>query len=390
MAPHGKRSAAVRRYHDANVETPARWSADPLPVSRPLTTAQRRRLKERAVVLATGGLLLGPLAGLGLKLMRLTALTTGQLLFSVAATLAVQGVAWWIVRTGWDTRLRWDPHYLYVPMLLAAGLLNLYMYLAPEARYLILLAWIVALLFMVGLAGFLEVVTLTAVMTAGYLAILSRLLSEGAQVNVALEHFFVAAFFMVSLYAGVVFERLRNERRETARLRVRLTELAATDVLTGLPNRRQLELILETELADLRRYGGECALAMIDVDFFKPYNDTWGHLAGDAALRELAELLRGRMRASDVLARYGGEEFGLVMKRTARDEAVRTVERLRIAVETYAFHPAMGREAPLTISAGVAAAPEDAWEYATLVQRADEALYEAKRLGRNRVEAART
>jgi diguanylate cyclase (GGDEF)-like protein len=226
------------------------------------------------------------------------------------------------------------------------------------------------------------------VMTAGYLAILGQLLARGAQVNLALENFFVAAFFMVSLYAGVVFERLRNERRETARLRARLTELAATDVLTGLPNRRQLELILETELAELRRYGGECALAMIDVDFFKPYNDTWGHLAGDAALRELAELLRGRMRASDVLARYGGEEFGLVMKRTARDEALRTVERLRVAVETYAFHPAVGRESPLTISAGVAAAPGDAWEFATLVQRADEALYEAKRLGRNRVVAA--
>jgi diguanylate cyclase (GGDEF)-like protein len=372
------------------VETPARRSADAPPAYRPLTSAQRRRLKERAVLLATGGLLLGPLAGLGLKMLELTALTTGELVFSVAVTLLVQGVAWWIVHAGWDAHLRWDPHYLYVPMLLAAGLLNMYMYFAPEARSLILLAWVVACLFTVGMAGFLEVVMLTAVMTAGYLAILSRLLAKGAQVNLPLEHFFVGAFFMVSLYAGVVFERLRNERRETARLRARLTELAATDVLTGLPNRRQLELILENELADLRRYGGECALAMIDVDDFKPYNDTWGHLAGDAALRELAELLRARMRASDVLARYGGEEFGLVMKRTARDEALRTVDRLRSAVEAYVFHPGTGRDAPLTISAGVAAAPEDGWEYATLVQRADEALYEAKRLGRNRVEAARS
>jgi diguanylate cyclase (GGDEF)-like protein len=368
---------------DSPTPRPASPAAD-----RPLDSAQRRRLKERAVLLATGGLMLGPVAGLTLKLLRLTEMSNAGLALAVVATLGVQGVAWWIVHVGWDRFLRWDPHYLYVPMLLAAGLLNLYMYLAPEARYLILLAWIVALLFMVGLAGFLEVVTLTAVMTAGYLAILGQLLARGAQVNLALENFFVAAFFMVSLYAGVVFERLRNERRETARLRARLTELAATDVLTGLPNRRQLELILETELAELRRYGGECALAMIDVDFFKPYNDTWGHLAGDAALRELAELLRGRMRASDVLARYGGEEFGLVMKRTARDEALRTVERLRVAVETYAFHPAVGRESPLTISAGVAAAPGDAWEFATLVQRADEALYEAKRLGRNRVVAA--
>jgi diguanylate cyclase (GGDEF)-like protein len=339
--------------------------------------------------MATGGLLLGPLVGLGLKLLGLTRLSHGGLALAVAVTLAVQGVAWWIVHAGWDAHLRWDPHYVYVPMLLAALLLNLYMYLAPEARYMILLAWIVALLFMVGLAGFLEVVTLTAVMTTGYLAVLSRLLAEGEPVKLALEHFFVAVFFLVSLYAGAVFERLRNERLETARLRERLTELASTDVLTGLPNRRQLELVLEAELDELRRYGGECALAMIDVDFFKSYNDRWGHLAGDAALRELAELLRQRLRASDVLARYGGEEFGLVMKRTPRDEGQRTVERLRAAVASHSFRCSPTQVATLTISAGVAGAPGDASEYASLVQRADEALYEAKRLGRNRVEAAR-
>lgn len=342
------------------------------------------------MLLATAGLLLGPLVGLGLKLLGLTTLTNGGLVLSVVATLLVQGAAWWIVHAGWDAHLRWDPHYLYVPMLLAAFLLNLYMYLAPEARYLILLAWIVALLFMVGMAGFLEVVTLTAVMTAGYLAVLSRLMARGQSVELALEHFFAAAFFLVSLYAGAVFERLRNERRETARLRSRLTELAATDVLTGLPNRGQLGPVLETELSELRRYGGDCALAMIDVDFFKSYNDTWGHLAGDAALRDLAELLRQRLRASDVLVRYGGEEFGLVMKRTPRDEAVRIVERLRVAVSTHPFRRNGTDAAALTISAGVAGAPADASEYETLVRSADEALYEAKRLGRNRVEAART
>jgi diguanylate cyclase (GGDEF)-like protein len=371
------------------VESPPRRPAGPPPVGR-INEDERRRLKERAVLLATGGLLLGPVVGLGLKTLGLTRLSNGGLIFSVAATLVVQGVAWWIVHAGWDAHLRWDPHYLYVPMMLAALLLNLYMYLAPEARYLILLAWIVALLFMVGLAGFLEVVTLTAMMTAGYLAVLSRLLAEGEPVQLALEHFFAAAFFMVSLYAGAVFERLRNERREMARLRGRLSELAATDVLTGLPNRRQLELVLEAELDELRRYGGECALAMIDVDFFKGYNDKWGHLAGDEALREVAELLRQRMRASDVLARYGGEEFGLVMKRTPRDEALRTVERLRAAVASHAFRRGTTEPAALTISAGVAGAPADATEYSSLVQRADEALYEAKRLGRNRVEAARS
>src|SRR4030095_3177425 len=139
----------------------------------PRSPARKRQLKERAVLLAPGRLFLGLLVGLGLKLLARTRLSYGGLAFALAATVVVQGVSWWIVHAGWDAHLRWDPHYVYVPMLLAAFLLNLYMYLAPEARYLILLGWIVALLFMVGLAGFLEVVTLSAVMTAGYLVVLS-------------------------------------------------------------------------------------------------------------------------------------------------------------------------------------------------------------------------
>ncbi|HET8647700.1 MAG TPA: GGDEF domain-containing protein, partial [Vicinamibacteria bacterium] len=200
---------------------------------------------------------------------------------------------------------------------------------------------------------------------------------------------FVLAFMLSSIYAGVVFERLRRERREMQGLRRRLGEMAHTDPLTGLPNRRQFESVLHAELAALRRYGGQCAMAMIDVDFFKQYNDAHGHVAGDELLKTLAEVMRSQVRASDLLSRYGGEEFGLIMSRTPKAEALRSVERLRAVVEAYAFkdeHTQPGGS--LTISAGLSAAPDDGTDFDGIVRRSDDALYAAKRNGRNRVESA--
>jgi diguanylate cyclase (GGDEF)-like protein len=187
----------------------------------------------------------------------------------------------------------------------------------------------------------------------------------------------------------VVFGRLRRERTETKELRRRLAELAATDSLTGLPNRRQFETLLAAELSRVQRLGSSCVLAMVDVDFFKNFNDVLGHPAGDALLRELASLMRSQLRAQDVVARYGGEEFGIIMPSTTAAQAALTLDRIRSLV---AEHPFARREVQpegaLTISAGYAASPDDAFDPEELVHRADEALYRAKRLGRNRVERA--
>jgi diguanylate cyclase (GGDEF)-like protein len=192
-----------------------------------------------------------------------------------------------------------------------------------------------------------------------------------------------------SLYAGVVFGRLRRERTETKALRRRLSELAATDALTGLPNRRQFEALLAAELSRVERLGSSCVLAMVDVDFFKNYNDVLGHPAGDALLRELASLMRSQLRALDVVARYGGEEFGIIMPSTSAAQAAVTLERIRGLVAAHLFaHREVQPEGALTISAGYASSPGDALDLEDLVRRADEALYRAKRLGRNRVERA--
>jgi diguanylate cyclase (GGDEF)-like protein len=128
---------------------------------------------------------------------------------------------------------------------------------------------------------------------------------------------------------------------------------------------------------------------MIDVDFFKQYNDAHGHVEGDVLLRTLAGVMRAQVRATDLLSRYGGEEFGLIMSRTSKAEAARSVDRLRAVVEAYAFENEQTQPGGrLTISAGLAAAPDDGMDFDTIVRRSDDALYAAKRNGRNRVESA--
>jgi diguanylate cyclase (GGDEF)-like protein len=124
---------------------------------------------------------------------------------------------------------------------------------------------------------------------------------------------------------------------------------------------------------------------MLDVDSFKAFNDTYGHPQGDNLLRSIASILQANVRSVDFLGRYGGEEFLIVLPETAKDDACRLAERIRGAVEEQAFVIVEGEAIRRTVSVGVASYPEDALNAGELVQRADEALYRAKRAGKNRV-----
>jgi diguanylate cyclase (GGDEF)-like protein/PAS domain S-box-containing protein len=170
------------------------------------------------------------------------------------------------------------------------------------------------------------------------------------------------------------FMSVLNER---AQLVAKLQRLALTDELTGFANRRAWQETLERELARARRHGLPLCVAMLDLDHFKLYNDTHGHLAGDELLRELAQAWRTQLRASDILARYGGEEFALAIPARPVSTAAGVLARVRAAVP-------QGQ----TCSAGLASfdGSESAEE---LVGRADAALYEAKLQGRNRTVIAR-
>jgi diguanylate cyclase (GGDEF)-like protein/PAS domain S-box-containing protein len=182
----------------------------------------------------------------------------------------------------------------------------------------------------------------------------------------------------------VVVCRDVTEREAAAR---RLAELAATDDLTGLPNRRQFDSTLADEWRRARRNGTPLSLLFFDVDHFKDFNDRFGHLEGDACLKRIAQVLRRRpSRSTDLAARYGGEEFVVLLPETGSDGAVRLAEELRLMV---ADLPSAGGGAGVTVSIGVATMePRTAVDNGPtdLVVTADRALYRAKNGGRNRVE----
>ncbi len=177
---------------------------------------------------------------------------------------------------------------------------------------------------------------------------------------------------------------LQDELRRSNRL---LLELAQTDPLTRLCNRRSLTEMLENELNRCQRNATPCSLIMADIDHFKQVNDQYGHQAGDDVLVTVADLLREQLRPYDLAARYGGEEFCLVLPETSLTQAEEVAERIRKRVENYTFKGATA-DLHLTISLGVATlSGESEQSENKLIRLADEALYLAKNNGRNRVEA---
>ena len=188
------------------------------------------------------------------------------------------------------------------------------------------------------------------------------------------------AFYCVTIASSFAFLLMHKERadRETY-------ELATTDSLTGVYNRRTFKELAEPQLSRSRRAKQPVALLMLDLDHFKRINDTYGHLAGDDVLKAFASLVRTCLRKEDLLARYGGEEFVVLLPGASETDAATLGERIR---EEVAAHPldANGHLVRVTVSVGVAAESGDTLaSLEAMLGRADEALYVAKNQGRNRV-----
>lgn len=183
-------------------------------------------------------------------------------------------------------------------------------------------------------------------------------------------------------------ETVRDRTWELEKANSRLHELAAMDELTGLGNRRTFQTALKQEVRRSHRDSSHFALLMLDVDHFKLYNDTHGHPAGDVVLAKVGEIMRNRLRVTDIPCRYGGEEFTAILITTDPVDAMEIAESIRKRVEEEDFfgeaRQPLGR---LTVSIGVATFPVDADEAERLVDAADIAMYAAKEAGRNRVQA---
>lgn len=198
---------------------------------------------------------------------------------------------------------------------------------------------------------------------------------------------------------GVVFgNALERKNDEQARERLihelqgiqeELLTLSIRDQLTGLFNRRHMEESLRREISRAVRHKTNLSLIMLDVDYFKDVNDTYGHMAGDIVLQKIGELLVERSRGEDVACRYGGEEFVLIMPGAAKESAVKRAKELcQLVSGAMVIEYRKSVLPPLTISLGVASFPENGETTESLLYEADNALYQAKEGGRNRVVAA--
>ncbi len=172
------------------------------------------------------------------------------------------------------------------------------------------------------------------------------------------------------------------------KLREALREQSIRDSLTGLYNRRYMEAVLKQQLIRVTRQLHPLGIIMIDIDNFKNFNDTYGHAAGDALLRRLGQFLQSHIRGEDIACRYGGEEFILIMPDSSLEVVKKRAEHVRREVRQLRVPDADNTSEGITLSLGVALYPQHARTLDTVVRAADQALYRAKREGRDRVVVA--
>ena len=297
----------------------------------------------------------------------------------------------------WCTReaFLWNPRYAYegvcfvLLLLIAAIVVFGYVAapLAPFARAFMILPFIIWAAFRFSQR---EVTTVTAAVCAIAIGDTLNDLSSAPPPQVFNESLLLLLLFTSTLViTGLVLSAVVSERAQTLKdLRAALHNLhtqAVTDPLTRLLNRRYLAEFLPREMIRAQRKGDSLAVAMIDLDHFKRFNDSFGHDAGDLVLTRVAQLLMAHIRGSDIACRYGGEEFVLVLPDTTLEGAQRRAEEIRAAVKELQLRHRGKPLGPITVSLGLALFPDHASGPDSLLRVADEALYEAKRAGRDRV-----
>ncbi len=188
------------------------------------------------------------------------------------------------------------------------------------------------------------------------------------------------AFALLAFIGAVIIKYLIKSRDFDTQYK-----LATTDGLTELYNHRYFQEQMQNQVSHCNRYGVPMSLIIIDIDFFKKFNDSFGHQSGDAVLRQVAFVLKKNVRSADIVCRYGGEEMSIILPNTKYEEAVKIAEKLCNMVAAKTYKLSNGRESNVTISLGVASFGDDGTTPAQIIENADKRLYNAKNNGRNRV-----
>ena len=225
------------------------------------------------------------------------------------------------------------------------------------------------------------------IMLSGYDSLDARV----EALNLGADDYITKPFHPAEVLARVnASRRVVEMQQQLVEMARQLEELSGRDDLTGVFNRRHFRRTVARAFDHCRRYKRPLSVAIIDVDHFKNVNDCFGHQAGDTVLAEVAKRFMRSVRSSDYLARYGGEEFVVILPETQLGDAVTFSEKLRAAIASAPVPIADGEELPLTVSVGAASLSHSEFSSAAeMIRAADQALYRAKRNGRNRVEAER-
>jgi diguanylate cyclase (GGDEF)-like protein len=324
----------------------------------------------------------------------LSGFTEGEAIAGFLIIIPIINIILYIIfRTGLNLKMA-DPSLTSVQMC-AAILVTMYgMYFANEARGVLLLIYIIILLFGIfrlNTRSFLYVSVFTLLTYGADIALLHLYRPQG--VNFHIEYLqwgvlalVLMAFSIIGGYISSLRQNLSISKSQQTKYIEIIREMAIRDELTGLYNRRHVMELLDYEKNRSSRGGGLFCLAMLDIDHFKNVNDRHGHLAGDAVLRAVATMLKNTLRNTEFCGRYGGEEFLIVLTQTDIKGALIGAERVRTNIENTVF-PDLGSDFKVTVSIGLSEYQirEDVEK---IIARADEALYRAKKGGRNRVETA--
>jgi len=192
-------------------------------------------------------------------------------------------------------------------------------------------------------------------------------------------------FWLASSVLGTLSYYIANYMNTSIKLLNRLEQESTIDFLTGLNNVRQYDNALNQSFVNVKNKNEHLSILIIDIDFFKKVNDTYGHLAGDTVLQQLGILLSTSSRSFDIVSRIGGEEFSVILPDCPSPQAIEVAERLRVAVEIYEFILPDEIKINICISIGAATYPDNVSDLSDLVKQADNALYSAKHSGRNKV-----
>lgn len=231
------------------------------------------------------------------------------------------------------------------------------------------------------------------VMIAAHLMFRPRLESSFSIVDIIFEEFTRAfslrmlpwglAFAMISMLTGAFYGRSRQAIAALCASEQRFKEMSITDDLTGIYNSRHFFNRLKNEIERTNRYGHSLTLLILDLDNFKQYNDTFGHLAGDSVLAETGKIIRKSIRSTDTAYRYGGEEFAILLPESGGQESLNFAERIRMEFENNVFPINQEKNLRVTVSIGVAQYISGE-KITAFIKRADENMYVAKSEGKNR------